>query len=340
MGLFDRILNPLWHQIKQLDEVRKFDVAVIMLIHGFIRSEIGNSLVKRFEVMCTNTSSSALHHNNQRLVPLSAEKRERLVDEAVLAWFCACERLGLPSDVIRSMKTEFIPDVVGTIALAEMNSRIGRQSPTTLDNCGYSRDPDESRTQLLLNWMKLLDLTDTRFVAEVTREFLAERWLACTKSALAGIIIATGRIDRSVVLDRARQECSALSTSGIAIATEFVRRVADSGSMELRLQAIDRITDKTLLAQIVTSDASETVRRRALLAMGIDVDEQFKLAVERVRANNNVMNGSGIAMMCGWGVLPSLKLLCEDPDPRVRCWAMEGVKFFADGFMTNPPTEP
>lgn len=340
MGLFDRTLNPLWHQIKQLDDVRKFDVAAIMMIHGFIRSEIGNSLVKRFEVMCETTSNSGLHLGSQKLVPFSAETRERLMDEALLACLCACERHGLPSGVIRSMKTEFIPDVVGGIALAEINRRIGRQSPGTLDDCGYSHDPDESRTQLLLVWMKLLDLTDTKFVADFTREFFEERWRAFTKSILAGIIIAIGRLDRSAVLDRARQECLALSTSGVSVATEFVRRVAHSGQMELRLQAIDRISDKNLLTEIAISDPSEAVRRRASLAMGIDVDKIFRSAVDGVRGNNNfVPNGPAIAVMCGWGVLPSLKLLCEDSDPRVRHWAMEGVKFFADGFMTNPPTE-
>jgi hypothetical protein len=341
MALFDRILNPLWHQIMQLDEVRKFDVAAIILIQGFIRSTINNLLVKQFEVMCETTSNPALHFGSLKLVPLSAEQRERLIDEASLACLCACERHGLPSDVIRSIKADVIPGLVGVLMLAEMNGRIGRQSPNTLDSCGYSHDPDESRTQLLLAWMKLLNLSDTRFVAEVTNEFFGERWRTITKSVLSGSIIGLRRTDPSVVLDRARKECSALSTSGKAVATQFVGRVASSALMETRLQAIDRISDKNLLVDFATTDPSETVRRRALLAMGIDVDEQFRLALDGVRGNNNVvLNCPVIITMCGWGVLPRLKLLCDDPDPRVRNWAMEGVKFFADGFMTNPPTEP
>lgn len=224
MGLLDKLLNPVWRRIEQLDDARKVSVSFIIVANGFWRSALEDELVKPFERLCNGAATAALRRDGQKIVPLAQQIRERLIDEALLACLSACRRSSLPQGTIHSFDPSVLPDAIGCIALAEINSRLKRTKPDVLEGTGYSLDTDEARTQLLLAWMKILQLSDANFVGVVAASFFQEKWATCTDALLAGSLKAIGRNDPDVLYNRARQDLSAFSPRAKAVVDHLARR--------------------------------------------------------------------------------------------------------------------
>lgn len=365
MALLDRLINPLWHKIDSLEIGQKCVVAAVLNIHGFFRGAIDDTLVKPFAKLCSESESPAFRIGSQRIVPLSPTNRERLVDEALVAFLCACRRSNLP-EISQSMNSSLVPDAVGCLALAEINSRLGRTKPESLDQTDYSRDPEEARTQLLLKWMEILNLRDTNFVGVVTTAFFAQEWEKCTEALVSGAFRAVMR-SPSAMFTRARTDCSALSPRGRTVIEYLVKRARHGAPLlnsndgaesdqsagdehalrtpdvKSRLRELSRISDTDRLALIAISDPSATVRMRAHQAMGIDVDSMLAKVITRVADVESADIGmcSVMASSLGWSVVPALKMLYDDhTNPKVRHFASLALGRFEEGYMGTPPSEP
>lgn len=366
MALLDRIFNPLWHKIDCLESGQKSVVASVLWMHGFFRWAMYEHLVTPFEKLCAESESPSLRINSQRIVPLSSVNRERLVDESLLACLCSRRRSNLP-EVWRGIDSSHIPEAVGCLALAEINTRLGRSKPDTLDQTEYSRDPEEARTQLLLKWMKLLNLRDANFVGVVTAAFFAQEWEDCTDGLVGGAFKTILRHPSAIFERRVRSHCRALSPRGRAVMEYFVERVSDgacrlklndspqndesvgdlhvhrTSDIQARLREIDTISDKKRLARIAVSDPSAMVRERAQRAMGLDVDSMLANVIDKVQDADgpDMQMCVMVAGTLGWAVVPALKALYDEhPDPKVRQFASLALRMFERGDMGEPPSEP
>jgi len=352
----DRFLNPLWHRIDGLEDAKKADVAAIIAINGGLRFAVDEELIKPFEQFCDNFESPVLRRDNRKIIPLPAGTRQRLIDEALLACLRSCCRSGLPGDVMRTLDPSLIPDLLACIAKEEINYRRARERPEMLESTEYSKDPEEARAQLLLTWMRILELKDAKFVYLVTTAFFQKKWADFTESMLAGILIGCGRTELRVRFAFVRAECAAFSAPRRAYMRYMVDRIAERASqpvkvnlsgagrnpaIEKRLRQIEGISDKEQLAKIAMTDASEMVRRRALEAMGFPLDEWLAKLIDGVKGRSRQYLDLYIVMgrTMGWFAAGALRKLESDPDPEVRRMASEIMENIRK-YVLEPPSEP
>jgi hypothetical protein len=111
VGLFDRFINPVWHDICRLDANGQRIAAFLLTGYGLCRCQINECLV------------APLARSNA----LSGDTRESLIDEALVGFLKSCK-------VPQSDHTGTIPDrilrgvaeVWGLFALADCNHRLNR----------------------------------------------------------------------------------------------------------------------------------------------------------------------------------------------------------------------
>lgn len=153
----------------------------------------------------------------QKIWPLRNDTRERLIDEAVVG-FLSCMR-GKPIGNLRFQvfNPSEVIDGIGSLALAEINARLGRKKPLYLNETEYSQDIDECRMQVILNWMQIMDIRDPEFANLLSSLFFEKQWKEHCKGLLNGIATALSRNNREMLITRARQECQQLSPTGTAI---------------------------------------------------------------------------------------------------------------------------
>lgn len=211
MGLFDRFINPVWHDISRLDANGQRIAAFLLTGYGSCRCQINECLV------------APLARSNA----LSGDTRESLIDEALVGFLKSCK-------VPQSDHTGTIPDrilqgvaeVWGLFALADCNHRLNRSLPDTLEGSPYSEDPDEARTQVLVKWADILGITRSDFVMNANMGWFLEQWTSMTTSMIAGFLTGFGRVPVKTALKKARSEAVSLPAYQISKARYMIQTVA------------------------------------------------------------------------------------------------------------------
>jgi hypothetical protein len=222
---FDRLLNPAWHRIGRLNSQEAFEVCVLVLVHGYLRAVLRDEFVAHFERLFGREAPIAIQQgafgllvrDAQNRPSIGPEIRERLIDEIELG--CLSCSMGVQFNILQLevFRPEEMIEGVGCIALAEINSRLGRKEPTVLAKSGYSRDLDECRVQIALSWMRLTSLQDPVFANMLSCLFFESRWKAFCDGFAKGFSTGLNRIDREAAFARARQDCARLSPMGAAL---------------------------------------------------------------------------------------------------------------------------
>jgi hypothetical protein len=172
MWLLDRFSNPLWYGISRLDKPRRRTVATTLCAYDFLRQQVEKKLVGSVE--------SYLRENrdpSKAGIGLTLAVRTELAEEALMAllWSCTCPAfdpgLKLPREVV-----VHLPEVWGSFVLADVNHRLDRSGPATLDKTGYSEDPAEAHRQVLDRWKEILNVSDPEFAGRVNAAGFTEAW--------------------------------------------------------------------------------------------------------------------------------------------------------------------
>lgn len=213
MSLLDKFSNPIWYKIEQLQDAPKQEVCFVITLPGCFRLSIDEMLVAPLERL------------GKKVTPLTSETRERLIDEALLALLCICRWPFGSGYPLKYFDAEYFLGGVGAVALALMNSRLHREKPVLLEDSGYSHDPDEARTQVLLAWMKILQIKDANFVVALMASGFGETWTSFVNKSLHGFYEAGfNRMDQAVLFKRTRAICTSLSPSAKAVVDYFVTK--------------------------------------------------------------------------------------------------------------------
>jgi len=211
VGLFDRFINPVWHDISRLDANGQRIAAFLLTGYGSCRRQINECLVARLA----------------RSNALSGDTRESLIDEALVGFLKSCK-------VPQSDHTGTIPDrilqgvaeVWGLFALADCNHRLNTSLPDTLEGSPYSADPDEARTQVLVKWAEILGTTQADFVMNTNREWFLEQWTGMTTTMIGGFLTGFGRVPAEIALKKAKSEAACLPPYQVARARYMIQSVA------------------------------------------------------------------------------------------------------------------
>jgi hypothetical protein len=221
----NRLANPAWRKISNLGNQQAFEVAATFLLHRFLRMMLRTELVVPLEKIGDATvSSTGSDGPSERLVreirnvcPLSPDLREKLIDEAELG-LLVCSIANSPNDLqLSTMNPKDFIEVVGCLALAEMNRRRNRQEPSTLAQTGYAPDPVECQLQVTRSWSHLMAIQDPDVPGALLKAYFEIRWQTCLKDLPKRFSAGLGRTDRDEALKLCRQECRQLDATGLAI---------------------------------------------------------------------------------------------------------------------------
>ncbi len=219
MTLLDRFTNPLWYRASKLDPYRQRIVASVICASGWYRQQVQESLVGPLE--------SFLKGSSLRPTPLSTEDKIRLTDEALVALFrcCKCPSLDpggrLPAAILRGL-----PELLGCLALADINHRLNRSSPNVLDGTHYSKDPAEVRTQVLVKWMEILAITSPLFVTIVTTRGFADAWGGQVDHSMSGMLKGQARVEDEKLIASGRRHAAQIPPGQATIIECLISRLA------------------------------------------------------------------------------------------------------------------
>jgi len=171
VGWFHKVSNSAWHRISSLNAQESFELSVIVLLHGYLRTALRDEFFTPFEKLCDPRAPDSLLRGSfgpllretQKLWPVDRELKERLIDELELGFLTSSIGKKIGAIRIEIFNAEAMIEGIGCLALAEINSRLGRDKPTVLSETGYSEDPDKCMVQVILSWMRLTGLQSARF---------------------------------------------------------------------------------------------------------------------------------------------------------------------------------
>ena len=194
MGLFERFTNPAWHRVSALDSDHQLIAALMITGYGMLRQTLKENLFEPLEKSGLVSQGS-----------LNPDVRERLIDEAAIGLMKSLQipesdpNGKLPRRVISSL-----PQVWGTFALADKSNRLKHPEPDLLKDTRYSEDADEARTQVLVEWSKILHSAPPNFVMEANKRWFYKAWAELSVAYMGGTLIAFGRVPKEVLLKKAR----------------------------------------------------------------------------------------------------------------------------------------
>lgn len=222
MWLLDKFSNPLWCKVSRLDKRRRRTVATTICAYDFLRQQAEKKLLGPVESYLREHRDPA-----QAGIGLTLAVRTQLVDEALMAllWSCTVPAfdpgLKLPREVV-----PHLPEVWGGFVLADVNHRLNRSAPTTLDKTGYSEAPAEAHRQLLDRWKDMLNIGDPQFAERVNAAGFTETWDWLTQMFAADTLDGMAAIPDRMLFRQARRVAGATPAQRVEMVERLIERVA------------------------------------------------------------------------------------------------------------------
>src|SRR5579871_6579725 len=283
MKLFERLFSSLSQEVGKLKERDKRFVLACVALSGFAIQSAEEHLLPPFEVALGSS--------------VGPPKKAKVLAEFALGFLACCEfPKGNTAIEFFGREPDFAREMIGMLVLSRSDDV--RQ---TLDSTHYSRNPDETRVQVLLAALRILGLSYGSQNQALARSDFDSRWKVTVESFIPGAILGFSRIPRDVYVERAMRDVRSLSARGEAIAREFIRRVqktaaspnessrSGSGSelvrialptdqfVRLLMGGIVRLTDEQLSALAFAKDDQKRLIDVCMKAMqpwlGKDINE-------------------------------------------------------------------
>jgi hypothetical protein len=222
MWLLNKLSNPLWRKISQLDKPRRRTVATTLCAYDFLRQQAEKKLLGPLETYLREHRDPA-----QVGIGLNADVRTKLVDDALVALLWSCTypafdpALKLPREVV-----VHLPEVWGSFVLADVNQRLNRSTPATLDKTGYSEDPAEAHRQVLARWKEILNVSDPEFAERLDAAGFAKAWDWLAQMFTADTLDGMAAIPDRMLFRQARRIAAATPAHRVVLVGRFVERVA------------------------------------------------------------------------------------------------------------------
>ena len=228
MWPLDRFSNPLWYKASRLDRRRRRTVATTLCAYDFLRQQVEKKLVGPLETYLRE------HRDPSRVsIGLTGAVRTELVDDALMAllWSCTCPAfdpgLKLPPEVV-----PHLPEIWGGFVLADVNHRLNRTTPATLDQTGYAEDPGAARQQVLSRWRAILNISAPEFADRVNAGGFAEAWDWLAQMFIADTLDGMAAIPDRMLFSQARRIGGVTPPHRVELVERFIDRVAGASGKD------------------------------------------------------------------------------------------------------------
>jgi hypothetical protein len=225
MWLLDRFSNPLWYKASRLDKARRRTVATALCAYDFLRQQVEKKLVGPVESYLSENPDASKAAGRALTVAL----RTQLVDEALMAllWSCTCPAfdpgLKLPRHVV-----PHLPEVWGDFVLGDVNHRLNRSTPATLDQTGYSEDPAEAHRQVLVRWSEILGVADPKSADWINARGFAEAWDWLAQMFVADTLDGMAAVPDRMLFSQARRLAAATPPQRAVLVERFIEQISAS----------------------------------------------------------------------------------------------------------------
>jgi hypothetical protein len=213
MGLFERFTNPVWHRVSTLDSEHQSFMAFVIIGYDFLREALKDSLLEPLWKSGMVSQGS-----------VNSDIPESLIDEAAIGLMKSLDiPESDPNGKISYHTLSFLPQIWGCFALADKNHRLKCSGPESLEGTPYSKDTDEARTQVLVEWSKILHPKQPNFVLEANQQWFHHAWASLSAAYLNGTLRGFGRIPD--VLKRARSVSQQIPSHRIQTTLFFIEKM-------------------------------------------------------------------------------------------------------------------
>jgi hypothetical protein len=228
MWFLDRFSNTLWYKASRLHKRRRRAVATTLCAYDFLRQQVDKKLVGPVE--------SYLRENRDPShvgIGLTVAVRAGLVDEALMAllWSCTCPAFDPGLKLTREV-VPHLPEIWGSFVLADVNQRLNRNTPATLDQIGYSEDPASAHQQVLSRWREILNIPDPEFADRVDASGFAEAWHWLAQMFIADTLDGMAAIPDRLLFSQARRISSTTPPHRVALVERLIARVAGASGQD------------------------------------------------------------------------------------------------------------
>ena len=161
----------------------------------------------------------------QRRWPFTYDLSKRLLDELEIAFLASNSGRPIGDLNLTYYRSNEIVSCIGTLALADMNFCNNRPHASSLDNAGYSRDPDEAKIQLLIKWRDILGSDNSEMPSTIGILFFDERWHECNDRLLSEAARSVARTGKAIIIEAARKDLHDFSTESAAVIQDLARKL-------------------------------------------------------------------------------------------------------------------
>ena len=207
MGFFTRISNPLWWKASKLPEDKQICFGLIVAGYGFLRWKVQDIIEDVINLAGNNGGKDKFGHKLS-FSRLSANDLSVMVDTFALSSLNSIN-VGLedPTNKLKYISTLRLRDMFMSATLIDLNFQTKANNSIDPDNCKYSKNPDEARAQLIVDWMGTLHVGDPKFALILNQSAFPSLWKACEQSMIPGILIGFYRKSNHEIIKLTENEC-------------------------------------------------------------------------------------------------------------------------------------
>lgn len=226
MGLFDKLLNPLWRKVTKLSEEKQVSFSLVILSYGYIRWQLKETIID----VINKTGQRGIKDITGQIIHISKisdDQLQRLINNFSLGLLNSID--GIDDDPSKKLK------FISTAKLAYMlivpfqideNHRTGLSKSIDPEDNSYSRKPDEARTQIIASWMKILKINNPEFPRAINLSGFLTKWDEYVRALIPGMLIGVARTSNADIISRAKNDCANMPNYLRVFFSELADRMA------------------------------------------------------------------------------------------------------------------
>jgi len=227
VAVLDKILNPTWYAVSRLPEEKRMECALILLAYQGGRFCIERLVLKPLLSLLQGLGEAGQDkHSMEGATPISNAQHQVLSTEALSAVIKASERPGALFGRFRYLTLESVRELVGTLAVTELEAQCGGTAERSLDDSNYSSDPDEAGMQFVLSVMRAMGMRKADLALKISALGFADMWMDVVSGFWDGTANGLSRTGSNAAIFRvARDISSRLSPAGKALVKNIVTQL-------------------------------------------------------------------------------------------------------------------
>jgi hypothetical protein len=232
LGFFESLINPSWGMISVLPDLLRKDVTSILILPGFLRSQVRTQLLHLFQKFLIEDGNRFINGPGADRTGITQSLDNLLCDEAVIA-ILKCQSSARIERYLHIIEASLVPHAIGSLIASGLNDTYWLAHSRKYFDLTYSTDRGESIAQLIDVWRQILQINDVRIIPAAT-EILTPAWEDCCEHMLAGGLSGINRLSDKQRSSTAKRICKGLTKSQQGVVKNFISHALKNESLPNR----------------------------------------------------------------------------------------------------------